>query len=75
MIYVESKKKDTNELIYKTEVELWIQKTNLWLPEHKEGGINWEIGIDKIICIYIHMLVYIEQITKKNLPCSTGNST
>ena len=54
MIYVESKKKDTNELIYKTEVELWIQKTNLWLPEHKEGGINWEVGIDKIIYIYIY---------------------
>ena len=24
-------KKCTNELIYKTKVELWMQKTNLWL--------------------------------------------
>ena len=30
------KKKGTNELIYKTEIESWIQKTNLWLPEDKE---------------------------------------
>ena len=32
-LYVESKKKkDTNELIYKTEIDPQIQKTNLWLP-------------------------------------------
>ena len=30
------KKKGTNELIYKTEVELQMQKTNLWLPG--DGG-------------------------------------
>ena len=33
------------------------------------GGINWEIGID------LYMLLYIKQITNKNLLCSTGNST
>ena len=32
-------------------------------------GINWEIGIN------IYTLLYIEQITNKNLPYSTGNST
>ena len=34
-----------------------------------EGGINWEIGID------IDTLLYIKQITNKNLLYSTGNST
>ena len=34
------KKKDTNELIYKTETDAWTQKTNLRLPKGKvEGGI------------------------------------
>ena len=33
------------------------------------GGINWEIGID------IYALLYIKQITNKNLLYSTGNST
>ena len=31
------KKGSTNELIYKTEVESWMQKTNLWFPGDKEG--------------------------------------
>ena len=31
-------KKDTNELIYKTETDLQILKTNLWLPEGKHVG-------------------------------------
>ena len=32
---------DTNELIYKTETDSEIQKTNLWLPMGKGcGGIN-----------------------------------
>ena len=29
------KKNDTNELIYKTETDLQISKTNLWLPGRK----------------------------------------
>ena len=33
------------------------------------GGINWEIGID------IYTLLYIKQITNKDLLYSTGNST
>ena len=37
--YMKSKKKDTNELIYKTEIDSQTQKTNLWLPKGKgEGG-------------------------------------
>ena len=36
-LYVESKKKrDTNELIYKTETNSQTSRTNLWLP--KEEG-------------------------------------
>ena len=46
-----------------------MQKTNLWLPGGKGGGINWETGID------IYTPLYIKQITNKDLPYSTGNST
>ena len=35
----------------------------------KGRGINWEIGID------IYTLLYIKQITNKDLLYSTGNST
>ena len=36
------KKNDTNEFIYKIEIDSKILKTNLWLPKGKmgEGGIN-----------------------------------
>ena len=33
-------KKDTNELIYKTETDSQTKKTNLWLPKEKGGGRN-----------------------------------
>ena len=47
-----------------------MQKINLWLPGGKgEGGINWKIGTD------IYTLLYIKQITNKDLLYSTGNST
>ena len=52
------KKKGSNELIYKTELESW-----------KQGGINWEIVID------IYTLLYIKQITNKDLLYSIGKST
>ena len=29
---------DTNELIYKTEIDSQTQKTNLWLPKGMGGG-------------------------------------
>ena len=38
LIYVESKKNDTNKLILKTEIDSQTQKTNVWLPQGKEGG-------------------------------------
>ena len=37
--------------------------------EREVGGINWEIGID------IYTLLYIKQITNKDLLYSTRNST
>ena len=36
--YMESKKSDTNEFIYKAEIEPQTQKTSLWLPKDKVGG-------------------------------------
>ena len=50
--YILNIKNGTNELIYKT--ESLIQKTNLQLPEVKQGGgINWETEIDTytLLCI------------------------
>ena len=32
------KKNDTNELIYKTEIDSETQKTNLWLPKWGRGS-------------------------------------
>ena len=63
------KKKGTNKLIYKTEIESQMWKTNLQLPGGKWAGINWETEID------IHTRLYIKQITNKDLLYSTGNST
>ena len=38
-LYVESKKKiDTNELIYRTEIDSQTQKAKLWLPKGKGRG-------------------------------------
>ena len=46
--YVWGKKSGTNKLIYKTEIESRMQKTNLTVTSEETGmgGINWEIGID-----------------------------
>ena len=41
--HVDSKKNDTNELTYKTEIDSQTQKTNLWLPKG-EGGRD-KLGI------------------------------
>ena len=49
----------TNELIYKTEIDSWIQKTNVCLMG-RGGGINWEIGIET------YTLLYVKQITNKD---------
>ena len=39
-LHVESKKKkkSTNELLYKTEIDSQSSKTNFWLPKGKCGG-------------------------------------
>ena len=38
-LYVESNfRNDTKELIYKTETDSLISKSNLWLPKRKGGG-------------------------------------
>ena len=36
----------------KTEIDPQTQKTNLWLPDRKGGGINQEFGIDRHTAIY-----------------------
>ena len=36
-------KNDTNEIIYKTEIDSQAQKTSLWLPKGK--GINWNLRL------------------------------
>ena len=47
-------KKDTNEFIFKTEIDSQIQKTNLRLPKGKgEGGINQEFEINGYTLLYI----------------------
>ena len=38
--------------IYKTEAD--SQKTNLWLPKGKGGGINQEFGINRYIPHYMY---------------------
>ena len=37
-LYVESKTNGTNELTYKIETELQMEKIDLWLPESKGEG-------------------------------------
>ena len=52
---------DTYMCIYILHSVLTFKK--IWL----RGKINWGIGTD------IHTLLYVKQITNKNLQCSTGN--
>ena len=60
-------KNDTNELIYKTEIDSQTQKTNLQLPKGQgAGGINQKFEINR------YTLQYIKQINTKNLPYRTG---
>ena len=44
-------------------------ENKLMVTRGERGGINWEIGIDT------YTLLYIKQITNKDLLYSTGNST
>ena len=48
---MEYKKKDTNELIYKTEIDSQTEKINLWLPkwgERDKLGV-WDLNIHTTI--------------------------
>ena len=44
-------------------------KINLQLSEENGGGINWETETD------IYTRLYIKQMTSKDVPYNTGNST
>ena len=60
--------KSTSELIYKTEIELQMQKTSSQLLGHEgKGKMNWEIGIG------IHTTIYKRD--NKDLLYSTRKST
>ena len=45
-----------------------FREQTLWLPGQKAKGIDWEIRID------MYTLLDLEQITKKDLLYSTGNT-
>ena len=60
------KKNDTNKLIYKTDSQ--TQRMNLLLPKGKDGGMNWEFGMD------IYTLLYLKQITNKDLHIDSNTS-
>ena len=67
---MESKKKK------KLQMKLFIKqkqrhryRKQTWLHRYRKQTHNWEIGID------IYILLYIKQITNKDLLHSTGNST
>ena len=62
-------KYDTDKLIYETETDSQIQKTDLWLPRRRgtRGGMDWEFGVSRC------KLVYIGWVNNKVLLYSTGN--
>ena len=66
----EKKKKDTNELISKTETDSQTQKTDLWLSKGKGagGGID-QVGVNS------YTLLDVKQIINKDLLYSSGNYT
>ena len=53
--------KSTFELIYKTEIGFQMQETNMIPRGLGGGGVNWEMGID------IYILLYIKQITNRTV--------
>ena len=56
LLVLESKKEDTNELIYKAEIDSQTQKTYVY--QRGKGGINQGFRINR------YTLLYIKQITK-----------
>ena len=61
--YAESKRKDTNELIYKIKTDLEIE-----LMVTSGGGIDWDFGMD------MYTLLYLKQVTNNDLLYSIDNS-
>ena len=59
-----------NEFIYKTEIDPQTQKANLWLPRGKGGR-----GINKEFRINIYALLFIKQVTDKDLLYNTRDFT
>ena len=59
----------TNEHIYKTETNLWTQRTDLWFPKRVgcRGEKEWEFEISR------GKLLHIEWINSKVRLYSTGN--
>ena len=45
-LFVDFKIEASNEFIYKTEIELQMQKTNLKSLGGDGGGVNWKTGIE-----------------------------
>ena len=43
--YMQNLKNDTNELIYKTEIDSQPERMNLWLPGEKGWGVRDRLGI------------------------------
>ena len=62
---MESKKKDTNELIYEREMRLTDLENEF--TAIRRGGTEWEFGID------MYTLLFLKEKTNKNLLHSTGN--
>ena len=62
-------KYDTNELIYETETDSQMLRTDLWLQrvERDERGLECEAGVSRC------RLLYIEWIDDKVLLSGTGN--
>ena len=52
------KRKDTNELIYKTETDSKTQENNLQLPKGKHGGGVGRAGINQEFESNIYMYIY-----------------
>ena len=48
----------TDELIYKTEVDLQTERSDLWLPEGGGGGseMDWEFRVDKCKLLYLEWI-------------------
>ena len=61
-------KYNANESTYKTETDSQTQKTNLWLPKGKDGE-----GQIRDMAFNRYKLLYIKQISNKDLLYNTGN--